>query len=115
MLFLQIRASMYSRDIHEELISNEVRIKEAKNTFKRNQFNDQKTSLRLISDLRQDDTSFFQKRYSSFRENCSYHLSLKTYNKRIRTILWTALENILKWSGFLGAWRFGFDIQRGIY
>ena len=35
--FLQIRASMYSRDIHEELISNEVRIKEAKNTFKRNQ------------------------------------------------------------------------------
>ena len=96
--FLQIRASTSSRDIHEELISNEVRIKEARKHFQKKTANDLKKALSLISGLRQDDTSFSKKGTVAFGK-LFLPFVIKDLQQENKNDVVTALENILKWSG----------------
>ena len=96
--FLQIRASTSSCDIHEELTSNEVRIKEARKHFQKKAANDFKKGLSLVSDLRQDDISLSKKDTVAFGK-LFLPFVIKDLQQENKNDIVTAIENILKWSG----------------
>ncbi len=96
--FFQIRASTYSSDIHEELISNEVRITEAKKILQKKSGNNLKEAFRLISGLRQDDTSFSKKDTIAFGK-MFLPFVIKDLKSENKNDIVTAIENIFKWSG----------------
>lgn len=95
--FLQLRASTYSRDIHEELVSNEVRIKKAKKLLQKKSGNNLKEAYRLVSGLREDDTSFSKKDTMAFGK-MFLPFVIKDLRQENKNDIVTNVETILKWS-----------------
>ncbi|OGV98172.1 MAG: hypothetical protein A2Z59_00820 [Nitrospinae bacterium RIFCSPLOWO2_02_39_17] len=96
--FFQIRGSTYSCDIHEELVSNEVRIKETKKCLQNRAANDLKEAFHLISGLRKDDTSFSKKDTVAFGK-MFLPFVIEDLRQENKNDIATNIETILKWSG----------------
>jgi len=97
-VFLQMRASTYSRDIHEELVSNEVRIKKARKLLQKKSGDNLKEAYSLVSGLRQDDTSFSKKDTMAFGK-MFLPLIIKDLRQENKNDIVISVESILKWSG----------------
>lgn len=96
--FLQLRASTYSRDIHEELVSNEVRIKKAKKLLQKKSRDNLKEAYRLVSGLRQDDASFSKKDTMAFGK-MFLPFVIKDLRQENKNDIVISVESILEWSG----------------
>ncbi|MEW6002934.1 MAG: hypothetical protein AB1638_09860 [Nitrospirota bacterium] len=96
--FLQVRASTHTRDIHEELISNEVRIKEARRILQKKSANNLKEVFHLISGLKQDETSMSKKDTVAFGK-LFLPFVVKDLQDKSENEIVEAIEKILKWSG----------------
>lgn len=96
--FLQLRTTTYSRDIHEELVSNEVRITGAKKILHQKQTNNLKDVFRFISGLKQDELSASKKDTAAFGK-IFLPFVIKDLQQENKKDIVVAIEKILTWSG----------------
>lgn len=97
--FLKLKEHTYTRDIHEELISNEVRLKEAKKFLQNRRV---KSGLEevcnLVSGLKQDDLSATKKQTADFGKIFLPYI-IKDLESESKNELVVKMEKILKWQG----------------
>jgi hypothetical protein len=97
--FLKLKELRYTRDIHEDLISNEVRLKEAKKILQPKKKTAQlKDAFHFISGLTQDDLSALKKDTAIFGKLFLPHVIRDLQNNK-KSNMASAVEKIIKWSG----------------
>ena len=97
--FLNLRASSLTYDIHEELISNEIRFKEAKKILVANAKSKLQFAFRSISEIKHDDFSMTKKQTEELGKLFLPYLLEDLRNEKNRQNAIEALDGILNWSG----------------
>lgn len=96
--FLNLRASSLTYDIHEELISNEIRFKEAKKILVANAKSKLQFAFRSISEIKHDDFSMTKKQTEELGKLFLPYLLEDLRNENRQNAI-AALDGILNWSG----------------
>ncbi|HHT9104400.1 MAG TPA: hypothetical protein ACFYD7_00840 [Candidatus Wujingus californicus] len=95
---LNLRASSLTSDIHEELISNEIRFKEAKKILVANAKSRLQFAFRSISEIKHDDFSMTKKQTEELGKLFLPYLLEDLRNENRQNAI-AALDGILNWSG----------------
>lgn len=96
--FLEIRASIYTKDIHEELISNEVRINKAKKLLQQQSVDSRMEAFDLISGLKHDEISLSKKSTSDFGK-IFLPIVVKDLRDENKKEIADEINKILRWTG----------------